>query len=149
MNEPLYAPTASSSRAFGQAGCLAAWLQAFLRNEGRNIPFADGLLLAPRRYHGPERWSLSALSRCCGPEPDMAFRVDANAFERRVRALMETLACGQWDMPPLIVHRDADGRLTLNDGNHRLEALRRLGVQEAWVLVWETADDPGEGVAPS
>lgn len=138
MNEPTYAPTAASALAFGRAGLLKEWLQAFLRNEGNNVLFADGLLLAPRRYHTPVRMPMSGLTRCCGPEPDMAFQVDRAAFERRVEALMETLRLGEWDMPPLIVQRHADGRLTLNNGNHRLEALRRLGVEDAWVLVWET-----------
>ena len=139
MDGPDYAPTGASARAFGQAGGLEEWLQIFLRNEGRNVPFADGLLLEPRRYHAPVRMPLSALCRCCGPEPEMAFRVERAGFERRVEALMSTLRVGEWDMPPLIVQRDADGRLTLNDGNHRLEALRRVGAEAAWVLVWETA----------
>ena len=133
-----YAPTCACALTFGREGLLEEWLQAFLREEGNNIPFADGLLLAPRRYHAPVRMPLSDLTRCCGPEPDMAFQVDRAAFERRVEGLMATIRAGAWDMPPLIVQRHPDGKLKLNDGNHRLEALRRLGVEDAWVLMWET-----------
>lgn len=41
------------------------------------------------------------------------------------------------DMPPLIIHY-VDGEFELNDGNHRLEAYARLGVEEYSVIVWIT-----------
>ena len=40
-------------------------------------------------------------------------------------------------MPPLIVSIE-DGSFVLNDGNHRFEALKQLGIREYWVIIWET-----------
>ena len=40
-----------------------------------------------------------------------------------------------WEPPPLLAEFQ-DGRLLLQDGNHRYEAMVRAGEPEAWVLVW-------------
>lgn len=45
------------------------------------------------------------------------------------------------DMPPLIVHflvENGKDYFELNDGNHRLEAYQRLGIEEYYVIVWIT-----------
>jgi hypothetical protein len=41
--------------------------------------------------------------------------------------------------PPLLAEHQ-DGRLLLQDGNHRYEALARANENEAWVLIY--FDDP-------
>ena len=46
-------------------------------------------------------------------------------------------------MPPLIVHYLIENGKTeeefeLNDGNHRLEAYSRLGIEEYYVIIWIT-----------
>ena len=46
-----------------------------------------------------------------------------------------------WEPPPLLAEFQ-DGRLLLQDGNHRYEALVREGAPNAWVVVW--FDDPAE-----
>ena len=38
--------------------------------------------------------------------------------------------------PPPLLAEYQDGRLLLQDGNHRYEALVRAGETHAWVLVW-------------
>ena len=43
-------------------------------------------------------------------------------------------------MPPLIVNH-SNGYLEVNDGNHRIEALRRQGASKIWVVLWDS-DDP-------
>ena len=40
-----YSATLSSARAYGQAGKTDAWLHLYLNEDGRNIPFSDGLKL--------------------------------------------------------------------------------------------------------
>jgi hypothetical protein len=40
-----------------------------------------------------------------------------------------------WQPPPLLAEYQ-DGRLLLQDGNHRYEALVRAGEKHAWVVVW-------------
>lgn len=82
---------------------------------------------------------LSLFSRCCGPEEDMKYQVNAEWFEKRVQSLKKTLQSND-DMPPLIVHFVEHG-FELCDGNHRFEALTQLGVKEYPVIVWITEKD--------
>jgi hypothetical protein len=46
-----------------------------------------------------------------------------------------------WEPPPLLAEYQR-GRLLLQDGNHRYEALARAGAEDAWVLIY--FDDPAE-----
>jgi hypothetical protein len=64
----------------------------------------------------------------------MEYRVDSKAFEIYVREMVKSFKKG-WDAPPLIVQYH-EGSLTLNDGNHRYEALRRCGIKRYWVIFW-------------
>ena len=47
------------------------------------------------------------------------------------------------DMPPLIAHF-VEGAFELNDGNHRFEALTRLGVKEYPFIIWITEPEECE-----
>lgn len=121
---------------------MAAWVDAFLRAEGGNVPLADGLMLAPRWWSGPVAVPMSSLTRVCGPEAHMEYRQDAVEWEDRIRALTAHLRAGG-QIAPLIVQRTTAG-LSVRDGNHRLAALERMGVTSAWVLIWsDTPPDDG------
>ena len=137
-----YKGTLSSALEFAEAGRLEEWIHTYLCTDGRNEPFSKGLRLLPRYYLAPAGMPLSLFTRCCGPEEHMKWRVDEEGFERRVSALMEAIR-EKADIPPLIVHYfteedGAEGRFELNDGNHRLEAFRRLGIGEYAVIIWIT-----------
>lgn len=131
-----YAFTSTGSRQAALGGRLEDWVLEFLRGPGDNEPFARGLGLAPRSWTGPATWPLRDLERTCGPEPEMRWSVPRDAFEGRVSRLMEAYSTS-WDAPPLIVEVTVDG-LVLNDGNHRLEALRRLSRTSSPVIFWAT-----------
>ncbi len=135
---PDYAPTLSSAVVFSVTGRLEEWVHAFLTGEGGNVPFSEGLRLAPRAYSGPVEIPVKKLTRCCGPEESMRFRVDEASFEKRIAMITARIQAGGWDMPPLIVYRGEDGALTLNDGNHRFEAMKRLGAKKCRAILWET-----------
>lgn len=132
-----YARTLTSAREHAAQGRLEDWIHAYLLSDGRNEPFSQGLRRAPRQYMGPLTLPLALLERCCGPEPDMRFQVDARGFEAHVAELMRAVEAGE-DMPPLIVNYAA-GAFTVNDGNHRLEAYKRLGRSECAAIVWTSA----------
>ncbi len=138
--EPIleYQCTLTSARAFAQAGKVDEWIHAYLLTDGHNRAFSDGLKLFDRTFIGPMDFPLALLSRCCGPEENMTYRVDAGWFESHVQKLMDALTKNP-DMPPLIVHY-VDSAFELNDGNHRLEALSRLGRQSYPVIVWITEE---------
>jgi len=134
--ELTYGRTLTDALAWARAGRIEEWADLYLRSDGRNVPMADGLRLAPRIWRGPVRIPLSMLTRICGPEETMKWRVHPVQFEEHVAALIREIE-GGGDLPPLIVHCTPEG-LELNDGNHRLEAYRRLGIGEGWAVFWAT-----------
>ena len=69
---------------------------------------------------------LSLFERCCGPEENMIYIINEEWFNQHVKGLMNVIQ-SKADMPPLIVHY-VDGGFEVNDGNHRLEAYKRLGI---------------------
>lgn len=131
-----YRCTLSSATEYAAEGKTEEWIHLYLLSDGHNREFSDGLKLFDRFFIGPVKIPLSLLSRCCGPEENMKYRVNAEWFEAHVQDLMKVVA-SQPDMPPLIVHY-VDGAFELNDGNHRLEAYRRLNVDAYYVIVWIT-----------
>jgi len=137
MMDITYEPTATSAIEFVNADRLEEWVHLFLCGEGNNKAFSDGLLLSSRRYHAPKMMKLDDFGRCCGPEDSMKYQVESDRFFRHVDAIVARYSMGDWDMPPLIIEFEK-GKYILNDGNHRYEALRKIGVEEYWVIVWET-----------
>jgi ParB-like nuclease domain len=98
--------------------------------------------LAQKRHWwlGPIRVRLDDLVRLAGPEEEALVRVAPDVWEGDVEEMQESLEQG-WEPPPLLAEYQ-DGRLLLQDGNHRYEALVRAREREAWVLVY--FDDPVE-----
>ena len=133
----MFEPTTASAIEYANQNRLEEWIHMFLCGEGDNKAFSDGLKLMERRYTAPQKMSLDRFGRCCGPEPDMKWQIPEEPFWRHVSELAERYKTGAWDMPPLIVE-ELDGTFVLNDGNHRYEALRSLGIHEYWVIVWKT-----------
>lgn len=131
-----YRCTLSSAKEYSEVGRLEEWVHLFLISDGHNKAFSDGLKLFDRYYLGPITMPLSLFHRCCGPEDDMKYQVNAEWFEKRVQSLKKTLQSNN-DMPPLIVHY-VDHGFELCDGNHRFEALTQLGVKEYPIIVWIT-----------
>lgn len=135
-----YSATLSSAAEYAKAEKLDSWIHLYLNEDGRNIPFSDGLKLFDRYYLGPIQMPLSLFTRCAGPEDDMQYRIDPDWFRIKVERLKDAIK-SEPDMPPLIVHY-VDGKFELNDGNHRHKAYEELGVETVWVIVWIT--EPGE-----
>ncbi|MCR5565915.1 MAG: ParB N-terminal domain-containing protein [Clostridiales bacterium] len=133
-----YSATLSSAKAYAEAGKLDAWIHLYLNEEGRNIPFSDGLKLFDRYYISPAQFPVSLFTRCAGPEEEMKFRIDKDWWEHKVRELEKVIPEND-DMPPFMVHY-ADGEFELNDGNHRHKAYENLGIEKAWVIIWITED---------
>jgi len=130
-----------NSLEYCQSNDVEAWVHAFLRNDGGNIPFSDGLKLEERSYFGPITLSLTLFERCCGPEEHMKYVVDGEGFENYVGNMIKSYESG-WEMPPLIINY-TKGAFELNDGNHRFEALRRCNIREYPVVIWTTGEEDG------
>ena len=70
----------------------------------------------------------------------MKWRINEEWFEKHVSDLQDVIRREE-DMPPLIVHyliENGQDSFELNDGNHRHEAYKRLGIEEYYVIVWIT-----------
>lgn len=126
----------SSVKEYARNGKLEEWVHTYLLSDGHNKEFSDGLKLFDRYFLGPIKMPLSLFSRCCGPEENMKWRINAKWFENKVTELQDIIQ-GEPDMPPLIVNF-VDNVFELNDGNHRFEAYSRLGVKDIYVIVWIT-----------
>ena len=138
-NEMLkYSPTLSSAQAYAAGDKIDEWIHLFLRTDGRNLPFSDGLRLFERTYFSPAKMPLNLFRRCTGPGPEMKYRIGKEQFELHVAKLEKAIGEGA-DLPPLIVHY-VDGDFELNDGNHRHKAYENLGIREAWTIVWITEE---------
>lgn len=131
-----YQNTLSSAQAFAKAGKLEEWVHAYLLSDANNPAFSEGLKRFDRFYIGPLKMPLSLFSRCCGPEENMTWKIDAQGFEQKVQRLMHVIATEK-DLPPLIVNYSHVG-FELNDGNHRYEAYSRLGVNDVDIIIWIT-----------
>jgi len=131
-----YKSTLSSAVGYAGNGKLEEWIHTYLLSDGHNKDFSDGLKLFDRYFLGPVKMPLSLFRRCCGPEEGMKWRIPKDNFEQKVEALKKVIS-EEKDMPPLIVHY-VDSEFELNDGNHRLEAYSRLGIDEYYVIVWIT-----------
>jgi hypothetical protein len=124
-----------SARAAAQADELGDWVSRFLASPGSdNAALADKLADQPRWWFGPVQLPLDQLQRLAGP-PDapVLCAVTDEYWGDDVDEMHELIDDG-WEPPPVIVSTH-DGQLLLEDGNHRVESLRRSGVRRTWAVV--------------
>lgn len=131
-----YSNTLTSAIGYARNGKLEEWIHTYLKSDGHNPEFSDGLKLFDRYFLGPVKMPLNLFTRCCGPEEGIKWQIPEDNFKWKVNQLMEVIEKGT-DLPPLIVHY-GDGGFELNDGNHRHEAYKKLGIEEYFVIVWIT-----------
>jgi hypothetical protein len=124
-------------------GELDGWVADFLASPGSdNAPLAHQLTHPPRSWLGPVQVPVDQLHRLAGP-PDapVLCPVDDDYWRDDIDDMAERIEDDEWEPPPVVVtHRD--GRLLLEDGNHRVEGLRRAGNDLAWAVI--SFDDPDE-----
>lgn len=130
--------TMESAVEAARSGKLEMWIHEFLCSAGGNRALSDGLKLETRSYHGPVEMDLDSVQRCCGPEEGMKYPVSVEEFAVRVGKIKTAIADGA-SLPPLIVNY-SNGSLTLNDGNHRHEALKQLGFTKINAIIWTTGE---------
>jgi hypothetical protein len=132
----------AAARAAAERNELDAWVARFLTSSGSdNAALAGKLLQPPRWWLGPVLLPLDQLQRLAGPsDAPVLCPVDEDYWRDDVEEMAERID-DRWEPPPVIVsHRD--GRLVLEDGNHRVEGLRRAGKRQAWAVI--AFEDPGE-----
>jgi len=114
---------------------IAVWVGDFLASRGSdNAVLAAALAQAPHWWFGPIELPVTELERLAGPEDETLCDIDPEEWEDDVDAMQDSIDDG-WKPPPLLAEWQS-GRLLLQDGNHRYEALVRAGETHAWTLVY-------------
>ncbi len=115
---------------------LADWVARFLCSPGSDNAGLAHLLTEqePRAWLGPVQLPLDQLHRLAGP-PDQPVLTPVEDHEWRddVDDLARRIKEGHEPAPVVVTHKG--DHLMVEDGNHRLEALRRAGEDEAWAII--------------
>jgi hypothetical protein len=131
-----------AARAAAARDGLGEWVAEFLASPGSdNAVLAEQLTKGPRWWLGPVEVPLQRLHRLAGPpgEPVLC-PVDDDDWGDAVEDLEQKVSDG-WEPPPVIATY-RDGQLVLEDGNHRVEGVRRSGEGQTWAVIG--FDDPAE-----
>lgn len=131
--------TLTQAKYYHDNGRIDEWLQLFLRNDGKNLALADGLLLEKREYFGLMKIDISYLKDVKAGTPEYLTQENDIEYFFWIVDNMKKDFDG-WDTPPLIVEY-RDDRFYVNDGRHRLEMYRQMGVQIVDVVLWTTGED--------
>ena len=114
---------------------LGVWVSRFLGSPGSdNAELGELLSERLRFWVGPLKLPLDELNRLAGP-PDAPVLValEEDEWHDRVDDMAERAATG-WEPPPVIVsYRNEE--LVLEDGNHRVESIRRAGRGDVWAVI--------------
>ena len=134
--------TADSARQAADRDELGRWVQDFLASPGSdNAELGKQLCDPPRSWLGPVHLPIDQLHRLAGPEDAPVVEVlDEDEWRDDVEDLARRIQDGLEPAPVVVSHRE--GQLVLEDGNHRVEALRRAGQDVTWAVI--AFDDPDE-----
>jgi hypothetical protein len=121
---------------------LADWVMSFLASPGSDTAEL-GEMLDERLgwWVGPVRLPIERLHRLAGPPGDPVLcPVDDDYWRDDVDELGDKIEDGLEPAPVIVAYRES--RFELEDGNHRVEALRRAGEDHSWAVVgFESAED--------
>ena len=126
-----------AARRAADRGELREWVSRFLASPGSdNAPLAAELIERLEHWIGPVQLPLNRIQRLAGPPEDpVLVPVDEDYWDDRVDEMAERIeGADDWEPAPVIVSYH-DGDLALEDGNHRLESLRRVGRPETWAII--------------
>lgn len=131
--DPQY--SVESARMASRQDHLKEWVSRFLASPGSdNAVLAEQLCLELAWWTGPVQLPLDQLHRLAGPSGDPVLcPVDNHYWDERVDALHALVEEGRDPSPVIVAYRS--GQFVLEDGNHRVEAVRRAGRRVAWAVV--------------
>ncbi len=127
--------TTETARTAAASDELGDWVARFLASPGSdNAELAELLAERPRWWIGPVQLPIDRLNRLAGPSDQPVLEpTDDDEWRDDVADMAERIE-GGWEPPPVVVTY-RDDQLVLEDGNHRVEGLRRAGIDQAWSVV--------------
>jgi hypothetical protein len=131
-----------TAQAAAERDRLGEWVADFLASPGSdNAELAEILSRPPRWWLGPVELPLDQLQRLVGPPGAPVLEtVEEDEWRDDVEDLARKVEEGHEPPPVVVSYRDDE--LVVEDGNHRIEALRRAGRGAAWAVVG--FEDEGE-----
>ena len=126
-----------TAREYAERNELDKWCQLFLRDgsyehANPNLPLADGLLLEERFYIGPLLIDFDLITPM-RIEKDVTDENDKLFYLEKESGIVDNYQ--EYNMPPLILEY-RDDKLYLVDGSHRFSALKKIGINEYYAIVW-------------
>lgn len=132
MSDPKY--TVDTARSASRSDDLATWVAEFLASDGSdNAELGDELSGDYGDWTGPVRLPFDRLHRLAGPPDQPTLERLTDDDEETVEEMEESVEDG-WEPPPFVATWQ-DDHLVLEDGNHRVEGLRRAGEDSYWCVV--------------
>ena len=127
--------TVDAARAAADRDELGQWIAEFLASPGSdNEALGEKLATEVGCWLGPVEVPINRLHRLAGPPgAPVLCPVDEDYWDDRVDDMEDKVEDG-WEPPPVIVTA-RDDQLVLEDGNHRVESLRRAGETTAWAII--------------
>lgn len=111
-----------------QNGTLTEWLIDFLNASGNNSSLAKTLQKRGTFHTGLIEYPISKFKSILGPDHSFLYYEDPEKFNDRAEAMVDAIKAG-WTPPPFIVTDFWGNELSLADGAHRMEAMKRLSVK--------------------
>ena len=127
--------TTETARSAARDEQLEAWVARFLASPGSdNAELGRQLVDRHLSWLGPVQLRLDELARLAGPPGAPVLEVvDDDDWRDDVDDLAARIEAGTEPAP--VVATYGDDQLVLEDGNHRVEALRRAGRDTTWGVV--------------
>jgi hypothetical protein len=125
------------ARAAAERNELGRWVTDFLASPGSdNAPLGEALAASHPWWIGPVELPLDRLHRLAGgPGEPVLEVVEEDEWRADVGDLAEKVEDGHEPPPVIVTFRPDRDQLVVEDGNHRLEAIRRAGGDQAWAVV--------------
>jgi hypothetical protein len=130
-----------SAQKWAKEGKVEKWVHKYLlsgRGGQSNPEFSEGLKREKRWWNGPVELNLNDLSPAVGTDPGLEFVVDKDNWYAWTSKLAKSFS-NQQSLPPLIAEYRA-GELSVRDGNTRYGAMKLLGWNTCWVIIWYNSE---------
>lgn len=124
----------AGARAASEADDLDSWVASFLASDGSdNAALGKELKAQKDIWIGPIEIEFERLHRLAGPADQPTLERLTDDDVETVEGMVDSLEDG-WEPAPFVVSFSED-HLVLEDGNHRVEGLRRAGHDRYWSVV--------------